>query len=170
MSDIIKDIKKYNMETAQRWKIESRKLLLKYKNDKSGFEKILHYIVGTGGGGILRDVAVTYFPDFSNYIFENFPIIEKGLFDIFSVKSFPDKKPKSFVSKICHIINPKDYLVIYDNYIKDALKIKENKHLKENWDNAIYEFKKKQTGTESIKDLYAIDSELWAQGSVQNIN
>ncbi len=55
MSNIIKDIKKYNMETAQRWKIESRKLLLKYKNDKSGFEKILHFIVGTSGGGILRE-------------------------------------------------------------------------------------------------------------------
>ena len=158
MSDVENDIKEYNIKTAQLWKIESEILLRRYRNSKKDFEKILHDVVGKGNG-ILRNVRTEDFSEFSEYVRSIFPKIEKGEYDIFSVKSFSGKTPTSFVSKVCHILNPKDYPIIWDENVKKNLKIGTSK---KKWEDRVSQEKQNQTGKESIEALYMIDSEIWA--------
>lgn len=165
MTEMENDIRNYMIETALHWKSGSRYLLYKYMNDKCTFEKILNSVVGKGGGGVLRNVKKEYFSQFSEYVQKNFRRIEKGEFDIFSVETFPDKQPISFISKICHIINPRNYPIIYDSYVKRALGIKDNKHLQENWNQCVDEIKHLQKGTESYEELYLVDSKYWLKGA-----
>ena len=165
MTEIEDDIGKYMIETAQHWKIGSRLLLYRYRDDKHAFEKILIFVVGKGGGGVLRNVKKECFSQFSEYVQRNFSRIEKGEFDIFTVETFPEKQPISFISKICHIINPRDYPIIYDSYVKKALGIKDNKHLQQNWNRCVDEIKHTLLGKETCKELYLVDSKYWLKGS-----
>ena len=165
MTEIEDDIQQYMIGTAQRWKKESKRLLYKYRDNKKAFETVLNSVIGKGGGGVLRNIKKDMFPQFSEYVRKNISKIEKGEFDIFSVETFPDKQPVSFISKVCHIINPKAYPVIYDSYVKKALGIKYNKNLQENWYKRTNEIKQTQKGNESLEDLYRVDSEYWLQGA-----
>ena len=161
MSDVEKSVKDYNTETAKTWKIESAKLIDQYKDNKKDFEKILHDVVGRGSG-VLRNIKTEDFPNFAEYVRKNLSKIEAGNFDIFSVKEFSGKKLKSFISKICHIVNPKDYPLIWDANVRKALKIGESK---KKWDDIISELKQKQHGKKN-EDIYLHDSELWSGETV----
>lgn len=160
MNDAKKDIESYSVKTAQLWKVESNELLLKYKNDKTGFREILHSVVGKGSG-VLRNVKKDDFPSFAEYVRKNLSKIESGEYNIFSVERFSGKKPTSFISKICHIANPKDYPLIWDENVRKALKTGSSR---KEWQNKLEEFKSKQKG-KTDEELYKIDSNLWAQGA-----
>lgn len=164
MSKIKEEINNYNMFVALHWKTESRKLIIKYEKDEKAFEEILHSVVGKGGGGVLRNISKERFPKFSKYILDNLSSIKKGTFDIFKVKKFPDKQPISFASKICHILNPKAYPLIYDSRVKRALKIGSGKKAEEKWNDELSEIKRKLTGKESVEDLYKLDFDYWIKG------
>lgn len=161
MSDVEKSVKVYNTETAKTWKIESAKLIDQYKGNKKDFEKVLHDVVGRGSG-VLRNIKTEDFPNFAEYVRKNLSKIEAGNFDIFSVKEFSGKKPTSFISKICHIVNPKDYPLIWDTNVRKALKIGESKT---KWQEKISELQKQQRGKKTA-ELYEYDSELWSGETV----
>lgn len=160
MNDAKKDVESYSAKTAQLWKVESHDLLLKYKKDKAGFREILHSVVGKGSG-VLRNVKKDDFPSFAEYVRKNLSKIESGEYDIFSVESFSGKKPTSFISKICHIVNPKDYPIIWDENVRKVLKVGSSR---KEWQNKLEEFKSKQK-CKTNEELYKIDSNLWAQGT-----
>ena len=160
MNDAKKDIESYSVKTAQLWKAESCNLLKKYKDDKAGFREILHSVVGKSSG-VLRNIKKDDFASFAEYVRKNFSKIESGKFDIFSVENFSGKKPTSFVSKICHIVNPKDYPLIWDENVRKALQIGTRR---KEWQSKVEEFKSKQIGKKG-EELYKIDSELWSQGA-----
>ena len=161
MNDVEKSVNDYNTENATTWKIESAKLIDQYKGNKKDFEKVLHDVVGRGSG-VLRNIKTEDFPNFAEYVRKNLYKIEAGNFDIFSVKEFSGKKPTSFISKICHIVNPKDYPLIWDANVRKALKIGESK---KKWDDIISELKQKQHGKKN-EDIYLHDSELWSGETV----
>ena len=140
----------------------SYELLNEYKTNKENFEVIVHDVVGKGGGGVLR--AVSDFPKFADYIYKQLPKIEKGSFDIFTEEKFKDKRATSFISKICHILNPRDYPIIYDNYNRKNLNVINDDERHKKLNEIIKKYKKEQTGKESLEDLYMIDSKLWAKG------
>lgn len=165
MSKTEKEINDYYKSVALHWKTESRKLMLKYEKDEKAFGIILHSVVGKGGGGVLRNISKECFPKFSKYTLDNLSSIKKGTFDIFKVKKFPDKQPISFASKICHILNPKAYPLIYDSRVKRALKIGSGKKAEEKWNYELSEIKRKLTGKESVEDLYNKDFDYWIKGS-----
>lgn len=161
MSDVEKSVKDYNTKTAQLWKIESANLISQYKGSKKDFEKVLHDVVGKGSG-VLRNIKTEDFPNFSEYVRSNLSKIEAGKYDIFSVKEFSGKKPTSFISKICHIVNPKDYPLIWDANVKKTLKIGESK---KKWDEKISELQKQQKGKKTA-ELYECDSKLWSEETI----
>lgn len=165
MSKIEEEINNYYMSVALHWKTESRKLMIKYEKDEKAFEEILHSVVGKGGGGVLRNISKDYFSKFSKYILDNLASIKNGTFDIFKVKKFPDKQPVSFASKICHILNPKAYPVIYDSRVRTALKIGSSKNTEKKWNEKVSEIKSSLTGKESVEDLYNKDFDYWIKGS-----
>ncbi len=161
MSDVEKSVKGYNTKTAQLWKIESAKLIDQYKGNKKDFEKVLHDVVGRGSG-VLRNIKTEDFPNFAEYVRSNLSKIEAGNFDIFSVKEFSGKKPTSFISKICHIVNPKAYPLIWDTNVRKALKIGESK---KKWDEKISELTQQLTGKEK-EEIYEYDSKLWSEETI----
>ena len=161
MSDVEKSVKDYNTKTAQLWKIESAKLIDQYKGNKKDFEKVLHDVVGRGSG-VLRNIKTEDFPNFSEYVRKNLSKIEAGNFDIFSVEEFSGKKPTSFISKICHIVNPKAYPLIWDTNVRKALKIGESKT---KWEEKISELTQQLTGKEK-EEIYEYDSKLWSDETI----
>lgn len=161
MNDVEKSVKDYNTETATAWKIESAKLIDQYKDNKKDFEKILHDVVGRGSG-VLRNIKTEDFPNFAEYVRKNLSKIEAGNFDIFSAEEFSGKKPTSFISKICHIVNPKAYPLIWDTNVRKALKIGESK---KKWDEKISELQKQQKGKKTA-ELYEYDSKLWSEETI----
>lgn len=164
MTNVEKDIQEYNRKLSLIWKENSKKFLLKYKNDFNSFSEILRSLVGKGGGGVLRGIPKEYFPKFAEYILHKLPDIEAGKFNIFETESFPDKKPISYVSKVCHIINPQKYPVIYDTHTKICLKIDSSnlKKIEEKWNKAMNEIVVENKDKTSDDDFYNIDSEIWA--------
>ena len=161
MNDVEKSVKDYNTETATTWKIESAKLIDQYKGNKKDFEKVLHDVVGRGSG-VLRNIKTEDFPNFAEYVRSNLSKIEAGNFDIFSVKEFSGKKPTSFISKICHIVNPKAYPLIWDTNVRKALKIGESK---KKWDEKISELTQQLTGKEK-EEIYEYDSKRWSEETI----
>ena len=127
--------------------------------------KMLGAIIGDIVGSVyeFHNIKTKDFPNFSEYVRSNLSKIEDGKYDIFSVKEFSGKKPTSFISKICHIVNPKDYPLIWDANVKKALKIGESKT---KWQEKISELQKQQKGKESDEKLYLHDSELWSGETV----
>ena len=161
MNDVEKSVKDYNTKTAQLWKIESVKLISQYKGSKKDFEKVLHDVVGKGSG-VLRNIKTEDFPNFSEYVRSNLSKIEAGKYDIFSVKEFSGKKPTSFISKICHIVNPQKYPLIWDTNVKKTLKIGESKT---KWEEKISELTQQLTGKEK-EEIYEYDSKLWSEETI----
>ncbi len=161
MNDVEKSVKDYNTETATTWKIESAKLIDQYKDNKKDFEKILHDVVGRGSG-VLRNIKTEDFPNFSEYVRKNLSKIKAGNFDFFSVKEFSGKKPTSFISKICHIVNPQKYPLIWDANVRKTLKIGESKT---KWEEKISELTQQLTGKEK-EEIYEYDSKLWSEETI----
>lgn len=55
--------------------------------------------------------------------FDNLKNRMNGQLDIFVTPKYGTKTPYSFVSKTCHIINHRDYPVIYDSHTKQCFGI-----------------------------------------------
>ena len=170
-------IKEYSKEVSKRWKEETRKMLELAHNaykpaeegnqDEEAFMVAVSEMVGNRGS-VARTVPKENLKVFADTILKNYPKIKEGkilkedVFDIFSVKykeGNQEKNPLSYITKICHIINPKGCPLIWDSKVREALKIKSKTQYKEvliNARNTVNE------GNYSDEEIYDIESAIWA--------
>lgn len=159
-----KDIKELvsKMDTYEKanyeYSLEWKRIAYKYlnTNNEKAFEEAIRWIGVTGS--VKRTISETNLPDFANYIFESRREIYNGTFKLETLKKYSNKAPRSYASKICHILNPKQYPIIYDSKVREALEIKDN----------IKAFLAKMNDTKlrlglSRKHLYRYDSAEWAK-------
>lgn len=137
-----------------KWKESSYEALSKSKGDKEAFAEA---VLECGRGGhVLRTVSEEDRPFFCSWVLEHYDMIIAGTLKISDVPRFGDKTPKSWVSKICHILNPWDYPIIYDTHIREQLGVTER-----TWQSAM-EKRRKSKNEASRMELYEYDSRLWA--------
>lgn len=140
------------------WKVNSRFLFLKSQN----FEEFKFALEWCGThGNVIRTVEVGYFNNFAEFIFGNINLIRSGHFNLLDVPKFGKDTPLSFVSKICHIINPKSYPLIYDSRLRDTLKVGS---LSEYVEKVTHVSKSIHFHRKSMKFAYQFDSAIWAFG------
>ena len=136
------------------WKKTSHTLLTTAKD----FESFADAVKWCGKvGNVTRTVSNKDFPDFVEYILDNKEDILNGNFELVNVKAFSGSKPVSWVSKICHILNPQKYPYIYDQFILKHFDIT----TAEEYDNLNLSLRVFRRNT-SNEDAYSVDSEVWA--------
>ena len=113
-------IQKANYEYSLSWKENGYNLLKDAKDEKEFSEAVLWCGIT---GNVSRTVAKRSFKEFSNYLFNKRQEILEGNYSLLKVKEFDNKKPISYISKVCHILNPHGYPLIYDSYVRDAVNI-----------------------------------------------
>lgn len=155
--EIESKIKEYNKKISLAWKQESHDLLMEAWNDRVAFEKVLLEMVGKNGN-VLRSVKKTEQHGFCSRIFENREAIKGGTFNIFSLNGICSKNPLSYISKICHIINPKAYPLIWDSHVMKKLRIN---YRRDRWDEKVAE-ERERVANLSEKEAYENESAIWA--------
>ena len=112
-------LKEYaNFNHSLSWKKNSRRLLLNAKT----IDDFKYAVLWCGKrGNVSRTVKKTQFDSFVTYLWGNKDDIKNGLLDFERIPIFDHIMPLSFVSKVCHIINPKSYPIIYDKRTRRAL-------------------------------------------------
>ena len=73
------------------------------------------------------------------------------------VKEFDNKKPISYISKVCHILNPHGYPLIFDSYARDAVNITTLEEF-----NKLLVNLREEVNIKTRKEICKIDSALWA--------
>ena len=147
-------------------------------NDKDSFKDVV-YIIGSQWG-VLRTVKKDndvqneqqdevpkkeYFSALVERLWENKEKILKGNYRGWVT----DKFPHSYESKICFLLNPKKYGIIFDSHNRKSLKKlefldKENCSPTE-WENAVKKyFIKNDFSDFSIEDYFINDCNLWLKG------
>ena len=147
-------IKHTNFKYSLYWKLLSYKLLTKAKDKREFAEAVLWC---GNAGNVIRTVETDYQKDFCSFVFEKKNEILEGSFNIFDCLKFGDR-PLSYISKICHILNPRKYPLIYDSNIKNKFDIKNEKDFQK-----IIEEHKKKVRFWSRKRIYELDSKMWAE-------
>ena len=149
----------YHKDISVSWKVHAHTMLKEAKADKEAFCTVLENMVGKYGS-VLRSVNINEKQKFFSYIFENYGDICKGDFDIFGVKETLrlSKDPLSFTSKICHIVSPQHYPLIWDSEVRKRLNIGQS-HKKFN--EAVAKAKGNTKGF-SDRKIYERESEIWA--------
>ncbi len=92
------------------------------QNSVKAFKKAVRWC--GGAGNVSRSVSSDDFDSFASYLWGNKGNIKNGVFSLSDVKRFGGKTPVSWTSKICHIISPSKYPVIYDSKVREALEIR----------------------------------------------
>ena len=125
-----------------------------------------------GYGSVARTLSTK--DSFMELVLNNYENIKNGIiglhedeeFSIFNIKKTLNlsKEPLSYITKICHIINPNGCPLIWDFKIRDALGIKNEKTYKD-YLKEIRNFVKEYDRT----DIYNIDSAIWA-GRYEKLN
>ena len=92
------------------------------QNSMDTFKKAVRWC--GGAGNVSRSVSAVDFDSFVSYLWGNKGNIKRGTFSLNDVKRFGGKAPVSWTSKICHIIRPSKYPVIYDSKVREALEIR----------------------------------------------
>ena len=149
----------YRKDISVSWKVHAHTMLKEAKADKEAFCTVLENMVGKIGS-VLRSVNINERQKFFSYIFENYGDICKGDFDIFGVKETLglSKDPLSFTSKICHIVSPQHYPLIWDSKVRKQLNIGDSrKKFKKELEQA-----KENTKGFSDEQIYGRESEIWA--------
>ena len=146
-------IQQANCDYSISWKQNAAKVL--YTKDKEEFYSAVWWIGVTGN--VSRTVPNTQFETFAKFMFDNRDKISSGELKITDIELQIDKKPISWISKICHIMNPHKYPLIYDENIRSALGIKDAIQFVETTED----FRNKITH-KKIDDIYKMDSIIWA--------
>lgn len=177
------EYKKIKQQISIKWKNESYNMLdsaynaykkakiKKEKEDaKAAFALAITKMIG-GYGSVARTLSSK--TEFVKLILNNYENIQKGIiglnndkFNIFNLKKTLNlsKEPLSYITKICHIINPNGCPLIWDFKIRDALGIKNKKTYKdylEKMRNFVEKYNR--------EDIYNIDSTIWA-GRYEKLN
>lgn len=109
-------------------------------------------------GNVSRTVTKEKLDQFCKDVCDLLPIIKSGVFNLKSFnKTYPRSKPYSWVSKICHIINPKDYPLIYDSNVCKHFNLKNIDDFNELLEEAKNIFKGK-----TEREIYEYESSVWA--------
>ena len=158
---------KASFDMSIAWKKASRNLFDSARNGKD-FANAVHWCGKMGN--VVRTVPKEKFASFAAFLYDHFDQIKDGTFRLDEVPSYerlPSKKtgevseaaPYSWVSKICHIVNPVAYPVIYDSRIRAILGIMNvNEFIP--FSDAIKEDLGATGADEEV--IYEIDSLLWA--------
>ncbi|MGN0186661.1 MAG: hypothetical protein ACI392_02820 [Paludibacteraceae bacterium] len=107
---------------------------------------------------VLRTIPKAEFPAFANWLYIHLADIQNGTF-VYDVRipiSGVSTYPRSFIAKICHIINPHAYPLIWDSHVVEHLKNQNT-----TWNQAV-NAAKAQFQNAPDDDIYRYDSILWA--------
>lgn len=145
-------IQKANYNHSLSWKKQSKQLLS--TKDLSDFKKAIRWC-GVAGN-VARTVKKERQEEFAKILFSHLDEINNGTF--MSWNNLDIGKPVSWISKICHIINPHMYPIIYDIEIRNKLGIR-------NLDEYFHFIEVLRSRVKSIKadDIYKLDSIIWAE-------
>lgn len=146
---------KANFKHAMSWKQNSKDLFDSSFEDKKAFEVAVLWC-GVNGN-VVRTVNKDNRPDFIEFLWNNRYKIRDGHFELTEVKSLQGPKPFSWISKICHIINPKKHPIIYDEKVRQYFGLK-------GLDDFLEKLKeiKSKNPNETNKVYYELDSLIWA--------
>lgn len=137
------------------WKKNSRELLMG-ATDLPSFKRAVKWCGAVGN--VTRTVSKEYFNAFAEYLYSNVGRILAGQFDLREVPEFGGKVPTSWVSKVCHIMNPYDYPIIYDEFLRRQFDVS---NVDEFWDVILHERPiSKHTRYDKI---WYKDSDIWAK-------
>ena len=148
---------KADYEHAISWKKNSKQLFEDSFNDEDLFKKAVLWC-GVNGN-VTRTVKTEKRSDFYDYVWENRFSIRDGNFDLTQVKDF-GVRPISWMSKMCHIINPRKYPIIYDEKVRNNLGFKDIKAFMAKMDEIKHDFPNK-----SDDFYYELDAAIWASNT-----
>ena len=147
-------IQKANYKHSLSWKENGYKLLKAAKDEKEFSGAVLWCGIT---GNVSRTVAKRFFKEFSDHLFNKRQEILEGKYSLLKVKEFDNKKPISYISKVCHILNPHGYPLLYDSYVRDSVNITTLEEF-----NKLIVNLRKEVNTKTREEIYKIDSALWA--------
>ena len=150
-------IQQADVNLSMNWKHTCRKLFDSAKSLQD-FSDAVHWC--GNAAHVLRTIPKEQFAAFAKWLYDNLEEIKNGTFvyDVDVLIQIPgvSKYPKSFIAKICHIINPHACPLIWDSHVVEQLK-------KQNipWSRAVATAKEKFQNAPD-DDIYSYDSILWA--------
>ena len=147
-------IQQADINMSLSWKENSRQLF-ELAKDLEKFSYAVHWCGRYAN--VSRTVPKGKFDAFVSWLYDHFDAIKNGTFS-YTDNNISDfsKYPRSWIAKICHIINPHAYPLIWDSHVREWLK-------KNNitWENAMNDTKSKFQNAPDY-DIYLYDSTLWA--------
>ena len=161
-------------ELKKELNIEQKRLFHKWlkkaieQKDYALFKSIIE-IVGKEWH-VFRNVKSGDFPKFANNLWEHIKDIQNATY-LWHKSQY---QAYSYESKICFLINPSKYRLIYDDNIKATLKSKNklkkftNQSIKkENWMEVVNDYYEKcvESNPSKPEDFFQIDCDLWADGA-----
>lgn len=139
-----------------KWKQRSYDAIVSSAGNK---EKFVEAVLECGKGGhVLRTVSEPERDAFGAWVFDQYDMILAGKLRLSDIPRFGGRAPRSWVSKICHILNPWDYPIIFDSIVRERLGLTER-----SWQSVMEKMRKKKDSV-SRQELYEYDSKLWAGG------
>lgn len=153
MNPLLTKTQKADCEYSMSWKTNSYYLL--QTNDFDSFKEGVYWC--GKNGNVLRTIERNHFEEFAKYIFDNKQSIIDGIFVISKIKRFGRSHPFSLASKVCHIISPINYPLIYDELVRRAFGVRTINE----YERLILECRKKVVGKKN-QDVYLLDSKIWA--------
>ena len=138
-------------------------------NAKAAFSLAIEEMIG-GYGSVARTITINK-EEFLNTILDNYPNIKKGIiglknddeFNIFQLHENLnlEKDPLSYITKICHIVNPKKCPLIWDIQIRDAFNLRNSANGKTVYKKYI-ETACKLVNKYKSEEVYSLESTIWA--------
>ena len=110
-----------NYNHSVSWKKNSKRLFDELSNSLEDFRDAVAWC-GTNGN-VSRTIETHAFNGYCEWLFKILSAIKDGSFELKNTPAFGGKVPLSWVSKICHIINPNRYPVIYDSFTRKAFHV-----------------------------------------------
>lgn len=109
---------------------------------------------------VIRTVKKNSQIKFIEHLWNNISDIKSGKYKGWEKSNF---KAYSFESKVCFLINPQHYKIIYDTNNMKALKRRTNKCINhKNWQEAADKYyEDNYKGVTDIQEIFEIDFELW---------
>lgn len=111
---------------------------------------------------VIRTMPCTKRCDFAKHLWENTEKIKNGKYEWWN----SEFNAYSYESKICFLIAPCKYKLIYDSHnceiVRKELNLKDKEINKENWQEMVEEYyKKNHPAAKTDDDFFKIDFETW---------